>query len=353
MRYLLLCLTLLVFGTVQCSKSDPGPAFPDGFIRGADLSYLPLLESRLLTFTDPAGQVNDLLSILSQQGLNTVRIRLWKDPSDATSSLQEVTAFAQRIRERGLKVWLRVHYSDSWADPGQQTLPAAWVGAGFPALLDSVSEYTSTILQAIRPDIIQIGNEINDGILWPHGRLSVQPDSCVAILEAAIQAVRTHSPDTRIMLHHAGTQTATWFLDQMTTLDYDMIGISYYPWWHGQDLNAFQQSLANIRQTYNKEVIIAETAYPFTLDWNDWTNNIVGAGSQLILPDYPATPSGQQDFLIRIKEMVHDAGGIGFCYWGGEWIAFNGPQSVNGSPWENMALFDFQRKALPGVSAFR
>ena len=106
--------------------------------------------------------------------------------------------------------------------------------------------------------------------------------------------------------------------------------------------------------TYKKEVLIAETAYPFTLDWNDWTNNIVGLNEHLILPVYPATPLGQEAFITNLKTMVNATQkGIGFCYWGGELVAFNGKESTNGSPWENQALYDFNNKALPVIKAFK
>ena len=107
-------------------------------------------------------------------------------------------------------------------------------------------------------------------------------------------------------------------------------------------------------KTYNKEILIAETAYPFTLKWNDWTHNIVGLDEQLILPEYPATPEGQRKFIEQINILTKEVeNGIGFCYWGGELIAWKGTQSTNASPWENQALFDFNNKALPVFREFK
>ena len=122
---------------------------------------------------------------------------------------------------------------------------------------------------------------------------------------------------------------------------------------HGKNLNEVKNTLTQLSEKYKKEILIAETAYPFTLDWNDWTNNIVGLEEQ-ILPQYPASPKGQKEFILKIKELIMATEkGIGLCYWGGELVAFNGNEAKDGSPWENQALFDFDNKILPVVSAFK
>jgi arabinogalactan endo-1,4-beta-galactosidase len=137
-------------------------------------------------------------------------------------------------------------------------------------------------------------------------------------------------------------------------LDYDIIGISYYPIWHGKSLTELELQLNNLSQTFEKEIVIAETAYPFTLDWNDWTTNIVGSENQIITPDFPANPTGQHDFILQINKLsTHNLErGIGFCYWGGELVSWYGNQATNGSAWENQALLDFNNKALPVLDAF-
>ncbi|MDN4165035.1 glycosyl hydrolase 53 family protein [Cytophagales bacterium LB-30] len=134
--------------------------------------------------------------------------------------------------------------------------------------------------------------------------------------------------------------------NQFTSVDYDIIGLSYYPIWHGKSLTELKIKVQEISTLYNKSILIAETAYPFTLDWNDWTNNIVGQDSQLILPDYPATKDGQKKFIHDLKSIMQETeNGIGFCYWGAELIAWKGNQSTTASPWEN--------QALPVLSEFR
>ena len=131
------------------------------------------------------------------------------------------------------------------------------------------------------------------------------------------------------------------------------MGISYYPKWHGKNIAMLNANLNNIAANFQKDILIAEVAYPFTLGYNDWTNNILGSDSDLILPAYPATVLGQKEFLFKIREVISSVPkGIGFCYWGAELVAFKGPQSTTGSPWENAALFDFNQTALPAQSVF-
>ena len=139
----------------------------------------------------------------------------------------------------------------------------------------------------------------------------------------------------------------------MDRLDYDMIGLSFYPVWHGKSLSALRDTMEKLGARCRKAVLIAETAYPFTLGWNDQTHNVVGLEEQLILPDYPATPEGQHRFIRQIIDMAGDVPeGAGMCYWGAELIAWKGYQSAEGSPWENQAVFDFNNKALPVLRAF-
>ena len=135
--------------------------------------------------------------------------------------------------------------------------------------------------------------------------------------------------------------------------DFDIIGLSYYPWWHGMDMNVLKQTMDQLNSTFHKPLLIAETAYPFTLQWNDWTNNLVGLSSQL-MPGYDATQSGQSKFLSDLKTVVRSSSSLdhtGVCYWAGDYVAFRGTTATDGSPWENLALFDFQYKALPALDS--
>jgi arabinogalactan endo-1,4-beta-galactosidase len=245
-----------------------------------------------------------------------------------------------------------VHYSDTWADPGQQSKPSAWNNLSFNQLKSQFEQYTQQIVTQIHPDIIQIGNEINNGFVFPEGNLTNNESQFLSLLASASTVVRAQSPSTKIMLHYAGIQGASWFFSKTMAIDYDYIGLSYYPVWHGTDLNLLQQTLTSLGQTYSKKVLIAETSYPFTLGWNDWTNNVLGQTNQLH-PNYPATLDGQKNFLEQIKTTIQQTpNGVGFCYWGAEWIAFRGTQASNGSSWENQALWDFNHKAVPAMAVF-
>jgi len=204
----------------------------------------------------------------------------------------------------------------------------------------------------IKPEIIQVGNEINSGLLFPTGDLSSHKIQFLELMSVAIESVRSSSPGSKIMIHFAGIEGSDWFFDQVKSLDYDLIGLSYYPVWHGKDLDMLADGIASLNQKHSKPVAIAETAYPFTLGWNDWTHNIIGLEEQLILPAYPASLEGQKNFIRQIKAIIKERG-AGLCYWGAELIAWKGPEATDASPWENQALFDFGNKAVPALEEFR
>jgi arabinogalactan endo-1,4-beta-galactosidase len=342
---------LLILFTFSCSKEE-ATVQTDDFIKAADMSFLPLIESEGTLFYNSQMVAEDALLTLKKSGCNTIRIRLWHTPTDNQSSFNEVKILSQRVKNLGMKVWLTVHYSDTWADPGHQIKPQAWNNLTFNQLKIQFENYTAQIVSEIQPDIFQIGNEINNGFIYPEGNLSSNESQFVSLLAAASSVIRSERPSTKIMIHFAGIEGASWFFSKTAAIDYDYIGLSYYPIWHGTDINLLQQTMTTLGQTYNKKVLVAETSYPFTLGWNDWTNNIIGLTNQLH-PNYPATPEGQRDFLQKIKTTVQNTpSGLGFCYWGTEWIAFRGNQATNGSSWENQALWDFNGKLVPAATVF-
>ena len=344
----------------ETGKSIPVDELPQGETRRAtdfsaalDCSAYPEMSGYNLLFTDRDGKQMSFVEMLSANDIRAVRLRVWVNPPGGYSSLSSVAAFADELRARGIRIWLSMHYSDSWADPGKQDPPAAWQKLDFDALRDSVTDYTGRVAKLIAPDVIQIGNEINDGFLHPHGSLSLAPEQCLALLRSGIEAVRNNAPKAAVMLHYAGIHDAVNFFEQMSELPYDLIGLSYYPIWHGKSLDALEAVVKELTNTHQRELWIAETAYPFTLDWNDWTHNIVGLESQLILPTYPATPEGQKRFLERLQAILDKYPlAKGLCYWGAELVAWKGPYATDASPWENQALFDFDRKALPALQLF-
>ncbi|MDP3461534.1 MAG: glycosyl hydrolase 53 family protein [Bacteroidales bacterium] len=346
-------LFVLAMVIAACNKNDQLIIKPadDPFLRAADMSFLPHVRESGIVVYNLEGQPEDMLQTLKNAGVNAIRLRLWNNPTEVYAGMEEVKILSQEIKSRGMKVWLTLHYSDTWADPGTQLKPALWQNISFDALKDSVYAFTQLAVEQIQPDIIQIGNEINNGFLWPEGSKS-NIVHFRALLERGIAAVRESDTAVRIMLHYAGHEDAPAFFEQLKLLDFDQIGLSYYPLWHGKDLNALQASMQELSAKYAKDIVIAETAYPFTFGWNDWTNNIIGSQDQ-ILAEYPASEQGQLDFLVKLRALVDSVStGKGFCYWGSEWVAFRGPQATNGSSWENQALWDFTNKALPVMEAF-
>lgn len=354
----LIYLGILFLAVMSCSENGTDAAIEASetvnFISAVDISSYPEIANSNPTFYNLSSDSQDFLNILKENGVNTIRLRLWVNPSNQHSGFNGVQQFSGTLKARGFKTWLSLHYSDDWADPGQQKVPEKWEGIPFADLKDSVYNYTKKVVQDINPDYIQIGNEINNGFLHPYGHFTNNNSQCIELLRSGISAVRDNSTNTQIILHFAGIAGADWFFNQVNNLNYDIIGLSYYPIWHGKSLQNLSNTMYQLANNYNRKIVIAETAYPFTLGWNDWTNNIVGLEDQLILPAYPATEQGQAQFIKKIRELTLETpNGIGFCYWGAELIAWKGTQATNASPWENQALFNFQNQALPVLREFK
>ncbi|MGB1051776.1 MAG: glycoside hydrolase family 53 protein [Chitinophagales bacterium] len=346
----------VICGFIACENEVRPVHIPDvgssALIKAVDISSYPEIALSNVNYLNAAGEVEPLLNILKEEGINTIRLRLWVNPSEGYSGFQEVFTFSNELKAQGFKIWLSLHYSDTWADPGQQSLPSQWQNLPFEALVDSVYDYTEKVVAEIRPDYIQLGNEINSGLLHPYGHITDNREGFLQLLGQSSAAVRATSSDCEIIIHYAGISDAEWFYDIVDSVDYDIIGLSYYPIWHGKNLDSLSVTMQQLATMHDKDIVIAETAYPFTLDWNDYTNNIVGLQEHLILPEYPASPAGQSDFVRDVTDRVRAVdGGIGYCYWGGELIAWKGPQATDASPWENQALFDFNYQALPALLA--
>lgn len=325
-----------------------------GRYRGVDASFLSQYESAGVTFR-AKGRPIDPLEAFAKSGVNLLRLRVWVDPASGWSGLDDALALARRARDAEMGVLLNLHYSDAWADPGQQTIPGAWSGLEGPALADRVRDYSrdtvsAFVAQGTPPVMVQVGNEVTDGMLWPHGRISVRGwDAFAELLTAGIAGVRegAGAHAVRVMVHTdrgADAPTADWFYSNLDAraIDYDVIGLSYYPWWHGT-IEAMTLNVRALAAEFGRELMIVETAYPWTLAWNDDTFNLVGDPAQL-LPNFAATPGGQRAFFERVEQAVQRTpGGLGVCYWAP--VHVGGPGV--GSPWENLAWFDFAGELLP------
>lgn len=358
--------SLIIFLSLSCEQSKtpvtlPEPADSNYFIRGLDLSFTTEMLQHGVKYKD-GSVVKNLLELAREKGINTIRLRLWNNPADGHSALAEVAVFAQQVKSSGLNFWLDFHYSDTWADPGQQAKPAAWKNLTYSALKDSVYAFTTNTLQYLSdagasPDFVETGNEINNGFLWNDGKLYdngiTRWQQFTELLQAATEGVRDAAPDAKIIVHYAGYEGAEAFYDSLDnyTSDFDIIGLSYYAWWHGKSINTLQQAMETLTTRYHKPVMIAETAYPFTLGWNDNTHNITGTQDQLI-NGYTATPEGQekymQDLIAAMKaSCTMDFAGV--CYWAPDWVAIPTDPTYSGCAWENLALFDFSYNALPAL----
>lgn len=355
---LLIFMLQFVIFALGCKKdSKPPPVIepPEKtFYKGADISFSPEIEEYSTQFHDQDGKIGNVPDILLQSGVNTIRLRLWHTPANAHSGLTEVSDFAKKLKAKGFKIFITIHYSDTWADPGKQQKPAAWEGISLNMLGDSMYNYTKKVVQLIEPDIIEIGNEISNGFLWPEGAIANQ-SNFVFLLNKGIQGARDATTETKkILIHCATFDVADWFYTILknNSVAYDMIGISYYPFWTKITPAQAVSQLNTLGSKFGRDAMIVETSYPFTLDWKDYTNNIIGLSNQL-LTGYPATPEGQKLFLTDLKQALQSSTfGTGFCYWAPEWVAFKGLTSTSGSSWENMALFDFENKALPALSIY-
>ena len=354
MNFRLLTTCLVLMSLFSCKKDQAAPETPSEaapLTRSVDISTFPEIRDAGVNFLDADGKVSNMLTTLKDAGINTIRLRLWVDPATTHSSLPEVQAFSRQLKQMGFEIWLSLHYSDTWADPGHQRKPSGWDQLDFNQLLDTLFQYTRQVADLIQPDIIQTGNEINNGFLYPEGSRS-NGRQFHQLLEMGIKAVREVSSSSKIMLHYAGHENSEFFFSEVDSLDYDLMGISYYPIWHGKDLDSLENKMVQLGDQFKREVIIAETAYPFTLGYNDWTNNIVGLPEQLI-PGIPASIQGQKEFMEAIRKICDKHTQItGFSYWGAELVAWKGVQATDGSPWENQALFDFDLKPVEALQTF-
>jgi len=354
-------------GELRLFAPEPLNAIPD---RGADLSFEPQEEAAGAHFTD-SGVPGSPLSILNDHGLNYVRLRLWVDPPPGYSDLASDLRMARRIRAAGDKLYLDIHYSDFWADPQHQDIPAAWQGQDLGQLANTVQSYTAHVIGAFAAqgtpvDMVSIGNEIRNGILWPVGEVDWSTnsgwDNLATLLKAGVAGARAANPSGHrllVMLHFdegGNNADSTEFYDNMVAdrVPFDVIGLSYYPFFHGPltDMRANVDALAS---RYGKPIVIAESQYPWTLAGGDSTGNFVWEASQ-VSDGYPATPGGQLSFyndVLSILAQVPHGLGTGLFYWEPEWIPGAGWEPGAGTPNDNLTLFSFTGQALPSAGLFQ
>jgi arabinogalactan endo-1,4-beta-galactosidase len=386
--HFLIIILALANSLDSCSKKNDIPPVIDAgdtihftdFAMGVDLSYVNQVEDHggIYKVTQP----EDPYKIFSDKGANAVRIRLWHNPqwvkdvynSQSTSlysGFEDVAKSIDRAKKNGMAINLDFHYSDTWADPAHQDVPAAWANiTDINVLCDSVYNYTYRVLftlkaRALLPEMIQIGNEINCGMMVTNTlanfpKLSVCDGEWVnqgKVINSAINAVRAidalSGKSTIIALHVADPKNLDWWFTKITTNagvhDFNVIGFSYYHIWHTTiAFNDLPAIVTNIKNKFNKDVMVLETAYPFTTTNNDSYNNIYS--NQAIIPGYPYTIQGQKDFMVAFTQKMMDAGAKGIMYWEPAWISSNMKDLWGtGSAWENCTFFNYSGNLTEGI----
>jgi arabinogalactan endo-1,4-beta-galactosidase len=361
-RAILFIIILLTFNFVNQTDAETVAKIPT-YLAGGDISLLTH-EEQLGTVYKLNGKHTDFLTIAKKSGWNTMRLRLWVNPSHQdiyVNDLAYTEALGRRIKKAGFTLILDIHYSDSWADPGKQFKPAAWSDLDFQDLTKQVHAYTESVIAGMinsgaAPDIVQIGNEIPGGMLFPDGK-DWGPGNDFKklglLLKSGIQGVKDGSVGhsrPQIMIHidrGADWGGTKWFFEGVNAqgVQYDLIGESYYPAYHGP-MSALKECLKNAGAEFHKPVIVVETGYPYSGDPN--LQKTPGKGAL----EYPVTKEGQVSFLRDLTDVVKSApGGFGrgVIYWAPEWIPAKGMQGS----WDTKTLFDDSGNALPAISELK
>jgi arabinogalactan endo-1,4-beta-galactosidase len=352
-------------GELRLFGADPATR---SWALGSDLSFTLLEEDAGTVYTD-RGRARPVERIMTDHGSNYVRLRLWVNPPAGYPDLASDLEMARRFAHAGMKIYLDFHYSDFWADPQHEDTPSAWAGQDLPTLSKTVQTYTRRVIQAFAAqgtpvDLVSIGNEVRNGMLWPVGHLDgsqAQWDAFATLLKAGVAGARAGNPrghQLRVMIHYdnggdnAGNR---YFWDHIKAerVPFDVIGLSYYSFWHGH-LTDLKANVNDLAARYGKQIMIAEIQYAWTLGYGDSENNFVWQESQLE-PGYPASPAGQLSFVndvLSILDQVPDHLGQGLFYWEPEWVPGVGWQPGAGTPNDNLTLFDFTGHALPSIGIF-
>jgi len=325
------------------AKAAPAPF---AYAIGADLSFLGQAEARGTQFRDQ-GVVKPGLQIFRDHGYNWIRLRLFHSPSMANNREYTIDQ-AKKAKELGYKVLLAIHYSDSWADPGKQTIPKAWQGKSHAQLVQAVEDYTRETIEAFRgagamPEMVQVGNEITNGMLWPDGKLPENWDNFAELIKAGIRGMDAglgDAPRPRLITHverPARISLIGDFFDNLIArgVEIDIIGTSYYPWWHGSLLQ-LRDGLGYLAERYRKEIIVVEAAY----NWRpaEYRNSP---------PPFPETPEGQREFWEELNRVV-----LGIPYGLGRGVFWWEPAVVGRGGVSSRGMFDSEGNALPVVYVF-
>lgn len=337
----------------------------------------------------------DPLNAFASNGVNYMRIRVWNNPYSpegepylaGTCDLDNYVKLGKLAKAKGYHLYMDLHYSDFWADPGKQFIPKSWADYSLDELADVVYDFTcyclnTAIREGVAPEMIQVGNEITNGILWPIGKLEVDGkrgnyESLTKLLSAGARACREILPEAKIMLHLERSndkEVYQEFFSEMERagVEFDVIGASYYPFWHGLPEELFD----NLRacRKFGKEIMIAELGYGFTTEGYF----LKGKECRLVVDEslsrvpgftdvYPMTPDGQRDFIHYIMKRAREEGIDGIFYWEPLWIPGEGicwaseagqryiheEGKSTHNEWANQCLFDYEGRKLPAFDEFK
>jgi arabinogalactan endo-1,4-beta-galactosidase len=351
---------------ISTTRATPAHAASTLSMLGADVSSLQHAEDLGAKFYYANGTAGDPLQILKDNGVNYVRLRIWVNPANGYNNEAKVLTFAKTVKARGLKLMIDFHYSDTWADPGHQAKPAAWANDSLSQLESDVYNYTYNVCNSLKsegatPDSVQIGNEINVGMLWTTGEVINNNFTNLALLlNQGYNATKACNSGTQVIIHTADADSdanARWFYDGIKAAGakWDITGLSYYCYWHGSMSN-MTSVVADMKSRYGKNVIIAETAYPFTANNADSEANSISSSTPC--SGYPATWTGQYNEFRDTLAAARSGGAIGVFYWEPTWIAtpgngWNPADSSSGDQWDNQALFNWSGVANPAIALFK
>ncbi len=369
---------------------------PQDYIYGVDASSVLVEENSGVRYYDFAGNEADVFQTLAQSGINYIRLRVWNDPYDeeghgyggGNNDLETAITLGKRATDNGMRVCIDFHYSDFWADPKRQHVPKAWEGMDIDEKCVAIQDYTQESLDqlfeaGVDVGIVQIGNEINYGMSGETDYRNV-----IRLLTAAAGSVRKaaleHESDTRIAVHYTNVRNKAevdGLMKKLTSaeVDFDILGLSYYPFWDSA-MDNMARVVELMTERYGKQVMLAETSYPYTMEDGDGAGNSVSSSKDLV-EGYPASVEGQKEMIRKVYETAREHGSIGAFYWEGTWIPV-GPKTQNhsdtwetygsgwassyagdydpedagkyygGCSWDNQALFDFEGHPLDSLKVF-
>lgn len=322
------------------------PDLAEDFIFGMDVSSVLSLEAAGVKYYDYDGTERDLFELLAENGINYIRVRVWNDPFDAEGNgygggncdINTAIEIGKRATANGMKLLVDFHYSDFWADPAKQMVPKAWKGKRTTNKVKLLKEYTLDSLTQLKEagvdvGMVQLGNESNNGLAGEKSWTNM-----AKMMSVGAEAVREVYPEALIAVHFANPENAGNYASYAAKLaeagvDYDVFATSYYPYWHGS-LENLKNVLTHVKETYGKQVLVAETSYAWTIEDGDFSGNTIGEGGAYEKP-YPFTLQGQVNHFNNVTQAIHDIGGLGIFSWEGAWVP------VPGGSWEaNSALWE-------------